>query len=142
MSNMSHPQGRPIIVIDDNPDDLLLLRHGLMKSGIANSIFPFEHPVEALEYLSICARSVDSSRAGMVVFCDLKMPGLDGFSVLQRIRADSALAAICVIIVSACALECDVERARELGANGYLEKIPSPEELRLSLGDRAQAEII
>lgn len=133
MSDSRTTHGRSIVVIDDNPDDLLLIRHGLMKAGVAKSIVTFEQPAEALEYLSVCAQSPDTYRADMVVFCDLKMPGLDGFSVLERIRAHRGLRSLRLILISGCALECDVERARELRADGYLEKIPSPETLRACL---------
>lgn len=121
---------RPLVVIDDDPDALMLLRRTLMKSGIAETIVTFAEPAEALDYLDAVARTSDAATVSrIVVLCDLKMPGLDGFAVLRRIRTSESSTRMGVIIISSCALEADVERARALGADGYLEKMPSPETL-------------
>lgn len=121
---------RSIVLIDDNPDDLLLISRSLKKAGVTEPLSTFQQPAAALAFLNESAWSRDPFRcARTIVFCDLNMPELDGFAVLQRIRTQRDSATISVIIVSGCALQSDVERARELGANGYLEKMPSPETL-------------
>ena len=124
------PLRRPVVVIDDDPEELMLLRRALAKTGVADTILTFEEPTEAVKYLDAVARAREQdSPCRIVVFCDLKMPGLDGFAVLQRIRGREFSDQVCVIMVSGCALESDVDRARALGADGYLEKMPSSEVL-------------
>lgn len=121
---------RTIILIDDDPDDLVLVRRTLLRGGVRDPILTFQRSIEAVEYLR-ASGAPEHSR--LVLFCDLKMPGLDGFAVLQWVRAQEFSDRVTVVMVSGCALESDVERARALGADGYLEKMPSPETLRACL---------
>lgn len=122
---------RSLVIIDDDPDDLMLLRRAVVKGGFADPIRTFEDAAEAIEYVDAFARRQGDWR--MVVICDLRMPGLDGFGFLQRIRARPFSHRLSVIIISGCALESDVECARSLGADGYLEKTPDSDTLRASL---------
>lgn len=112
-----------IVAIDDDPDDLRLIQRLLGKAGPANRIVAF---TDALEAMRAFRASRDEVR---VVFCDLKMPGMDGFEFLGVVRSEPAFARSRVIIVSSCALESDVERARAFGADGFLEKMPSAPDL-------------
>ena len=57
-----------------------------------------------------------------VIVCDLLMERLDGFQVLQTIRANPALSHATVIVVSAKCYKPDITRARELGADAFLVK--------------------
>jgi CheY-like chemotaxis protein len=112
-----------IVVIDDDPDDLRLLQRQLVKAGLSHRIHTFSSAREALQSFRGTPAAVSA------VFCDLKMPGMSGFEFLGVARLEPAFARAVVLIVSGCALEADVERARALGADGYLEKMPSPETL-------------
>jgi two-component system, response regulator len=121
---------RFIVIIDDNPDELLLLRRSLLKGGVTSAIYAFERPTEAIAFIhNTHALEQGRSAPNTVIFCDLKMPGFDGFDVLRSIRSKEYAARIRFIIVSGCAFEADVEQARSLGADGYLEKMPSTEAL-------------
>jgi two-component system response regulator len=118
-----------IVIIDDSPDDLMLLRRALQKANIAEAIFTFERPGDALAYLHSVEPIQPSSEARHAVLCDLKMPQTDGFEVLRLIRARPGLRPLSVIMISGCALEDDVDKARQLGADGYIEKMPPTEKL-------------
>ena len=114
-----------IILVDDNPDDLLLFQRALTRGG-RRSISTFAHPQKAVDFLRTLETAGGENPPGNTwVFCDLKMPELDGFAVLDWIRRQPYLAAVRFIMVSGCALQEDVERARNLGADGYIEKTPS-----------------
>jgi CheY-like chemotaxis protein len=126
-----------IVVIDDDADDLTLLQRMLRKGHVGIPVFAFQRAMEALAFLRGTRGSADA--ASTVIFCDLKMPGVDGFEFLRLVRAEM-FPATRVLIVSGCALEADVERARELGASGYLEKTPSPEALVAALENPCFAE--
>jgi two-component system, response regulator len=122
-----------IVIIDDSSDDLMLLRRALQKTNVADAIFTFERPSEALAYLQSVEPFQPLNEGRATVLCDLKMPQTDGFEVLRRIRARPGLAPLRVIMISGCALEDDVERARQLGADGYIEKMPASENLVASV---------
>ena len=114
-----------IILVDDNPDDLLLFQRALARSG-RRSISTFVQPRKAVDFLRTLATAGGENLPGNIwVFCDLKMPEMDGFAVLDWIRRQPYLASVRFIMVSGCALQEDVERARNLGADGYIEKTPS-----------------
>jgi DNA-binding response OmpR family regulator len=61
---------------------------------------------------------------------DVMMPGLNGYEVTQRLRADPATAQIPVILLTARVQETDVNRGFDAGADDYLRKPFSPQELR------------
>lgn len=112
-----------IVVIDDDPDDARLLQRLLGQAGLPERIVVFSDAADAI----VAFRA--SRTVATAVFCDLKMPGMDGFDFLGAARDEPAFAHAVVVLVSSCALESDVERARGLGADGFLEKMPSPEAL-------------
>ena len=64
-----------------------------------------------------------------VVTLDVMMPRLDGFATAQRLKADDATSAVPIVIVSACAQESDLRRAREIGVEAYLTKPFDPDDL-------------
>lgn len=57
-----------------------------------------------------------------IIICDIEMPRLDGFSLVKRIREDSAIAQIPVIMHSSLSGEANQKLAREVGANGFVSK--------------------
>ena len=112
-----------IVLIDDDPDDLRLLQRQLSKSGLPQRVVAFSNAAVAIEAFR------GGPQVASAVFCDMKMPGMDGFDFLGVARNETAFADAVVIIISGCALESDVERARWLGADGFLEKLPSTDAL-------------
>ena len=62
-----------------------------------------------------------------LILLDLGLPGVDGFEVLHRLRADERTRRVPVIVVSTSAQEEDVRRAYEEGANSFISKSDSPE---------------
>lgn len=81
------------------------------------------------------AEALEVARTGHpdVIILDLMMPRLNGFQVLERLRADPATAEVPVLLVSASRAEADKVRGLELGAVDYLEKPFSAPELRARL---------
>jgi two-component system cell cycle response regulator DivK len=60
---------------------------------------------------------------------DIQLPGIDGYEVTRRIKADPALAAIPIIAVTSYALAGDDGKARAAGCNDYVAKPYSPRQL-------------
>jgi CheY-like chemotaxis protein len=120
-----------VLLVEDNPDDALLMRSAWRSAGITNRLPHVSDGEQALEYLH--GRGVYADRQKypfpIAVFLDLKMPRIDGLEVLASIRADPKLRHLHVDILSASARSADVEKALELGANGYIVKPSRVEDL-------------
>jgi CheY-like chemotaxis protein len=118
---------RPVLVVEDDPDAVILIKRTLTKAGIKNPIVHVADGDEAISYLD---RTVTEKAAlPLFVLLDLKLPRTDGFSVLGWIRSQPALKNLRINILSSSRRNQDIERAYKLGANSYLEKFPSVEDV-------------
>jgi CheY-like chemotaxis protein len=121
----------PILLVEDNPDDVVFMKRAIRQAGILQPFSIAEHGQDAIDYLSRSGRYVDqaSSPVPRLIFLDLKLPYKSGLEVLQWIRAHDSLKTIPVIILTTSAEASDVERAYCLGANAYLVKPANMSEL-------------
>lgn len=131
---------RRVLAIDDNPDNLALLKALLSRRKMTVETAPDGPTGLAM------ARS--GAAALSAVLLDLAMPGMDGFAVLEALRAQDATRHLPVVVLTASYREPDlIARGLELGATEYLTKPIHPEELyvrldnaiRLSEAERALA---
>jgi DNA-binding response OmpR family regulator len=108
-----------VLVVDDEPDVLLLCRLNLEQRG--HQVLEAPNGDEAL----------DLAREGTtdLVVLDLMLPGIDGYQVLQALRADDRTSGIPVLVLTAKSLQADRERSRQLGAAAFLTKPFLPDEL-------------
>jgi two-component system cell cycle response regulator DivK len=119
-----------ILVVEDNPKNLKLVRDVLQFSGF-----------EVIEATSgeDGVRLAKESEPDLILM-DLQLPGIDGIEALRQIRAINTARQVPVVAVTAFAMNEDRERAFESGFNGYVEKPISvrslPQQVRdfLSLG--------
>jgi CheY-like chemotaxis protein len=118
----------PVMLVDDNVDDLFVLRQRLLRGGIENPILSFEDGEEAMAHLKRTMAD-PTTPLPAVMFLDLRMPRCGGFEVLKWVRSQEPLNALRVVIVSTSALPEDAARAQQLGALQFLSKYPSPETL-------------
>src|SRR6266849_3189925 len=81
---------RVILLVEDNPDDEALTLRALKKNNITNKIVVARDGVEALDYLFCTGMYAgrDTGSEPELVLLDLKLPKIDGFEVLKRLRAD------------------------------------------------------
>src|SRR4051812_24460069 len=106
-----------ILVIEDNPANLALV----------------EYLLNAFGYVTLTATDgasgvrVAREKRPDLVICDLQMPGLNGYEVLERLRADPALQGTPVIAVTAFSMQDDQTKVLAAGFNGYLSKPIEPE---------------
>jgi CheY-like chemotaxis protein len=120
-----------ILVVEDNEDDLFFMRRTLKTAAPTLAARFVTDGRQALQYL----RGVDgfADRAQhpfpALVFLDLKLPFVHGLDVLAAIRAEPALQALTVFVLTSSAEEKDKARAQQLGVQGYLVKPPTPEML-------------
>jgi len=115
---------KPILLVEDNPDDVTLTMRAFKKSNVLNEIIVAKDGVEALEFLFGTGRyeGRDMSIVPQVILLDLKMPRMDGIEVLQRIRADERTSLLPVVILSTSSQDKDRIDSYRLGANSYVKK--------------------
>ena len=104
-----------ILVADDSSDDVLFLSHAFRRARINHSLTRVANGQEAIDYLR-------EKSPPDVLLLDLKIPGKDGFKVLEWIRERPVLKNLPVIVLSGSNLQEDKLRAKELGARDYFVK--------------------
>lgn len=117
-------ESKPILLVEDNPDDIDLTLFALTQSNIMNEVVVARDGVEALDYLFGRGRDVqrDLRQMPQVILLDLKLPRLDGLEVLRQIRADPRTRRLPVIILTSSNEEQDLVASYNLGANSYIRK--------------------
>jgi CheY-like chemotaxis protein len=113
-----------ILIVEDDPNDVLLLQRAFQKAGLKNNLRTVRDGSQAIAYLSGHGMYADRAKYPLpfLVLLDLKMPGTDGFEVLQWARAEPDLKRLLIVVLTSSNLQTDVDRAYELGANSYLVK--------------------
>jgi CheY-like chemotaxis protein len=115
--------GRPleILLVEDNPGDVLLTREALREAKVLNRVTVTSNGEEALAVLRREGDHAGSVRPDLVLL-DLNLPRLSGLEVLTAIRTDPALASLPVVMLTSSAAERDVGDSYALGVNCYVTK--------------------
>jgi CheY-like chemotaxis protein len=114
---------KPILLVEDNPNDLELTLVALERSQLANEVIVLRDGAEALDYL--LRRNQHHDRVAgnpAVMLLDLKLPKVDGLEVLKVIRETEELRSIPVVMLTSSREEPDLDRAYSLGVNAYVVK--------------------
>lgn len=113
-----------ILLVEDDPNDVLLIRRAFRKSDVANPIQVVGDGEEAIAYLSGRGPYADRERYPLPVLLllDLKLPRKSGFEVLEWLRQQRGLKRLPVAVLTSSAETPDINRAYDLGANSYLVK--------------------
>ena len=115
---------RPILLIEDNPDDEALTLRAFGKNGITNPVVIAHDGVEAIDYLNGTGTHAgrDLTVMPVLILLDLKLPRIDGLEVLRRIRAGEHTAMLPVVVLTTSRETRDLQQAYRLGANSYIRK--------------------
>ena len=113
-----------ILLAEDDPNDVLLLQRAFQKAGLRDNLKVVRDGEQAIDYLIGKGPYSNRDRYPLpfLLLLDLKMPGTDGFEVLQWVRAETELKRLLIVVLTSSNLQADVDRAYELGANSYLVK--------------------
>ena len=113
-----------ILLVEDNDDDVQLTMRALKQHNITNEVVVARDGAEALDWLfgTGAHEDRDLSELPTVVLLDLKLPKVDGFEVLKRVRADERTKFLPVVILTSSKEEKDRLNGYELGANSYVQK--------------------
>ena len=116
-----HGQPIEILVVEDNEDDVLLLRESFADSHLVNVLHAVSDGEEAMQFLRHEGPYPDSRRPGLVLL-DINMPRKNGFEVLKEMKADPALCCIPVVMLTTSSREVDIVRAYTNGACSFISK--------------------
>lgn len=121
-----------ILLVEDNEDDAFFMQNALREAGIANPVRLLEDGRQAVNYLGGVGEYADRTAhpLPMIVFLDLKLPYKSGHEVLEWIRQQPQFAKLIVIVLTSSNEPVDLNRAYRAGANSYVVKPPTPEELK------------
>jgi two-component system response regulator len=113
-----------ILLVEDNPDDEALTLRALQKNNIKNEVVVARDGAEALAYLfgEGAYSGRDVRVVPQVILLDLKLPKVDGFEVLRKLRADERTKRLPVVILTSSNEEQDRISGYDLGANSYVRK--------------------
>jgi two-component system response regulator len=113
---------RNILLVEDNPDDAELAVRAFRSGSAGQEIQVVRDGVEAVEALFGSAGSPPPRQLPSLVLLDLKLPGLDGFDVLSRIRSHARTRFLPVVILTSSTEVSDLVAGYRLGANSYVRK--------------------
>jgi CheY-like chemotaxis protein len=112
-----------ILLVEDDPADVLLALAVFRAMGIAERCAVANDGEDAMEFLRSRGRFAPRvpGLPGLILL-DLKMPRVNGFDFLHQVKADDGLRMIPIIALTSSREERDIERAYDLGVNGYVVK--------------------
>jgi two-component system, chemotaxis family, response regulator Rcp1 len=109
-----------ILVVDDSPSDVRLIREALRDSPVDVTLVVARDGVEATDYL--CKTLVGQFTRPDLIILDLNLPRKSGREVLAEIKSDLRLKQIPVIVMTSSSASEDVTYAYSLNANSYITK--------------------
>ena len=113
-----------VLLVEDNPADVELTLHALHRNGLAQRIHIARDGEEALDYI-FCRRAYDTrsfDSQPKLILLDLKLPKVDGFTVLAHLKNDPRTKLIPVIILTSSKEDKDLVQSYQSGHNSYLQK--------------------
>jgi CheY-like chemotaxis protein len=125
------PSQEPILIAEDNLDDVFLLKRALRRNGAESNVYLVGDGQEAIDYLRGEPPFDDRFKYPFpeVIYTDLKMPRMGGLEVIKWLKGHPDCGVIPIIVLSASQQDEDIRQAYQLGANAYLVKPTTLDEL-------------
>lgn len=113
-----------ILLVEDNPDDVLLTERALRRNNIINTVIVAHDGQEAIDFLTGSGAYAGQPAENLpeLVLLDLKLPKVGGLEVLRAIRANELTHRLPVVVLTSSAEERDIVSSYDLGANSYIRK--------------------
>jgi CheY-like chemotaxis protein len=121
MDGPAHGRRIEILLVDDDPGDVLLTTEALEHSKLINTLHIVRDGDAALAFLRQTGPYAEVARPDLVLL-DLNLPGRDGREVLAETKADDQLDRIPVVVLTTSRAGEDILRSRALGADAYCTK--------------------
>jgi two-component system response regulator len=124
MDNIDNMNGKVVLLVEDNPDDVDLTIRAFKKNSISNKVVVVDNGAEALDYLYAKGKYAgrDEKDLPVLVLLDLKLPKIDGMQVLRSIRQNEFTKLLPVVILTSSTEEQNVADGYKLGANSCIRK--------------------
>ncbi len=121
---MGSAAAHTILLVEDDPNDVILIRRGFAKANLANPLEVVGDGEAAVAYLAGAEPYVDRQRhpVPVLVLLDLKLPRRSGLEVLEWMRSRPDLRRLPVVVLTSSREGNDINRAYDLGVNSYLIK--------------------
>jgi CheY-like chemotaxis protein len=112
-----------IVMVEDDPGHARLIEKNLRRAHLTNDLVILRDGLEAVAYFFPAGEDVaEKDTLPLLVLLDLNLPGLDGYQVLTRLKADERTRRIPVIILTTTEHPREISRCYDLGCNVYLTK--------------------
>ena len=118
---MRDPQPVEVLLVEDDPGDVLMTREAFEENKVANRLTVMSDGVSAMAYLRKEGEHGDAPTPDLVLL-DLNLPRMDGREVLAAMKSDEVLRRIPVVVLTTSEAEEDVLRSYSLHANAYVTK--------------------
>lgn len=115
-------QSVTIIIIEDDDGHALLIEKNLRRGGINNGMRRFKDGTSALSYFFPEEGGPPPSGVPVLVLLDLNLPDMAGVDILKRLKEDSHLKRVPVVVLTTTDDKVEIERCYALGANVYVTK--------------------
>ena len=110
-----------ILLVEDNPGDVLLTKKALAQSRVLNTLHVAADGDAALAFLRRQGKYAESARPGLILL-DINLPGMSGLEVLREIKTDDDLRRLPVIMLTTSRAEADIVTAYSEYASCYISK--------------------
>lgn len=111
-----------ILLVEDNPSDGELTIRALKKNNLANSIEWVKDGEEALDFIFCRNKFAERKTNPKVILLDLKLPKVDGLTVLAEVKKNESTKEIPVVVLTSSKEEKDIIDSYKLGVNSYIVK--------------------
>jgi two-component system response regulator len=111
---------KPILLVDDNPDDVTFTLRAFKQNNISNEIIVAVDGEQALKML--LSETAAPPFQPALVLLDLKLPKVGGLEVLRRIRADPRTQTLPIVVLTTSSEDADIASSYQLGANSFVRK--------------------
>lgn len=113
-----------ILIAEDDEGHFELIRKNLLRAGICNEMLHFADGQETLDFLFKMSKKPEQERNNQeyILLLDIRIPKVGGFKVLEKIKQDTELKKIPVIILTAADATHAIERCHNLGCSTYIVK--------------------
>ena len=121
MNNSSQISPIEILLVEDNPGDVILTQEAFSAAKIWNNIHTAKDGEEALSYLKQTSGFENAVKPDLILL-DLNLPKVDGREVLDKVKSDDDLCHIPIVVLTSSEAEQDILKTYEMHANSYIVK--------------------